>query len=190
MGGPVRAGKPADKYADAVASLSAHGPRRFFFAPHGRKTAGQEDDRGRIGIKMKKTNATMAEKVAQAARQFQQRLTGHMPGAVTVVLSGDTLVITMHDALTPAEKDMAKSAAGATKVQEFHRQLFASSVESLRKEIKRITGVAVREAAAEVETATGSVVQVFTSGTTVQVFQLTRGISARAWKETGGTRKS
>jgi hypothetical protein len=51
----------------------------------------------------------------------------------------------------------------------------------LRQEIKRITGVDVREAAAEVEPATGTVVQVFTSGTMVQVFQLSQGISAADW---------
>jgi uncharacterized protein YbcI len=128
----------------------------------------------------------MAEKIAQAARDFQQQLTGHMPGLVTVVLSGETLVITLQDALTPAERDLARSAGGASKVQEFHRQLFSSSVESLRHEIKRITGVAVREAAAEVETATGSVVQVFRSGTTVQVFQLVRSIPEKTWNATPG----
>jgi uncharacterized protein YbcI len=72
-----------------------------------------------------------------------------------------TLVITLHDALSPAEKAMAKSPAGATQVEEFHRQLFNNSADSLRQEIKRITGVEVREAVAEVEPSTGTVVQVF-----------------------------
>ena len=94
------------------------------------------------------------------------------PKAVTVVLSEDTLVITLHEALSPAEKALAQNAAGAAQVQEFHRQLFSSSAQSLRQEIKRITGRDVREATAEVETATGSVVQVFTTGTMVQVFLL------------------
>ena len=125
----------------------------------------------------------MAEKVAQAARDFQQQRTGHVPKAVTVVLSNDTLVITLHEALTPAERALAKSAAGAAKVQEFHRQLFANSADFLRQEIKRITGVDVREATAEVETTTGTVVQVFTSGTMVQVFQLAQGISEKSWNE-------
>src|SRR5688500_16864533 len=123
----------------------------------------------------------MAEQVAQAARDFQQQRTGHVPKAVTVVLSKDTLVITLHEALTPAERALAKSASGAAKVQEFHRQLFANSADSLREEIKRITGVEVREATAEVETTTGTVVQVFTSGTMVQVFQLARDISVDTW---------
>ena len=83
--------------------------------------------------------------------------------------------------MTPAEKALAKTQEGASQLQEYHRQLFLTSSESLRQEIKRITGVDVREAAAEVETATGSVVQVFTTGTTVQVFLLADGVPADSW---------
>src|SRR5690348_4672890 len=130
---------------------------------------------------MESSQSTMAEQVAEAARGFQQRRTGYAPAAVTVVLSNDTLVITLHEALTPAERALAQSAVGAAKVQEFHRQLFASSAGFLREEIKRITGVEVREAAAEIETTTGTVIQVFTSGTMVQVFQLAQPISPERW---------
>jgi uncharacterized protein YbcI len=98
-----------------------------------------------------------------------------------VVLSDQTLVITLHGALSVAEKALAKSPAGAAQVQEFHRQLFATSAEPLREEIKRITGVDVREAAAEVEPASGTVIQVFTSGSMVQVFQMAKTISAETW---------
>jgi uncharacterized protein YbcI len=101
------------------------------------------------------------------------------------VLSGDTLVVTLHGALSPAEKDLARTPAGAAQVQEFHRQLFASSAEPLWEEIKRITGVAVRGAAAEIEPATGTVVQVFTTGTVVQVFLLAHSVPAAAAIESG-----
>jgi len=130
---------------------------------------------------MDKQKRTMAQQVAQAASDFQQQRTGHVPKAVTVVLSEDTLVITLHGALSPAESALAQSATGAAQVREFHQQLFTSSADSLREEIRKITGVPVREAVAEVETTTGSVVQVFTSGTMVQVFQLAQGISAEVW---------
>jgi uncharacterized protein YbcI len=80
---------------------------------------------------------------------------------------------------------MAKSPEGAAKVQEFHRQLFATSCEPLRQEIKRITGVDVREATAEIETATGAVVQVFTTGTVVQVFRLAQGVADGNWSSNG-----
>ncbi|RQV99031.1 hypothetical protein EH220_02335 [bacterium] len=51
----------------------------------------------------------------------------------------------------------------------------------LREEIKRITGIAVGEAAAEVETRIGAVVHAFTSGMMVQVFRLASGISSDTW---------
>ncbi|MEX0612540.1 MAG: Na-translocating system protein MpsC family protein [Pirellulales bacterium] len=116
--------------------------------------------------------ATIAQQVAQMASVLQWQRTGHAPKAVTVVLSEDTLVVTLHGALTPAEQALAKSREGAAKVQEFHRQLFRNSVDSLWQEIKRITGRDVREAAAEIDPATGSVVHAFTTGTMVQVFLL------------------
>ena len=124
---------------------------------------------------------TMAQQVAQAASAFQQQRTGHEPSAVTVVLSDDTLVISLHGALTPAEQASLVDPDGAAKVREFHRQLFASDSDGLREEIKRITGVDVREAVAEIESETGTVTHVFTSGTMVQVFLLARKVSAERW---------
>lgn len=121
---------------------------------------------------MQDTNRTMAKQIAQVATAFQQQRTGHEPKSVSVVLSGDTLVVTLHGALSPAEQAMSQSPEGAAKVQEFHRQLFQSASETLREDIKRITGMDVREATTEVEPASGAVVQVFTSGTMVQVFLL------------------
>lgn len=114
----------------------------------------------------------MTQQLAEAASALQQQRTGHAPKAVTIVLNEDTLVVTLHEALTPAEKALAQSPAGAAKVQEFHRQLFSNSSDAMRQEIKRITGREVREAAAEVETETGAVVHAFTTGAMVQVFLL------------------
>ena len=134
---------------------------------------------------MEKLDSTVAHEIAQAASAFEQQRTGHAPKSVTVVLSEQTLVITLHGALSPAEKALAKSPAGAAQVQEFHKQLFHNSADSLRQEIKRIAGVEVREATAEVETTTGTVVQVFTTGTMVQVFLLARGVPAGSWSGNG-----
>jgi uncharacterized protein YbcI len=131
---------------------------------------------------MNKTKSTMAQQIAQAAVAFEQRRTGsHAPKTVTVVLSEGTLLITLHEALSPAEKELARTAAGAAQVQEFHRQLFASSSDSLRQEINRITGMNVREATAEVEPASGAVVQTFTTGTVVQVFMLGGNAPTETW---------
>src|SRR5438477_12505276 len=130
---------------------------------------------------MDKTDSTMAQQIAQAAITFEERRTGHRPHSATVVLSEDTVVITLYGALSPAERALAKSPAGAAQVQEFHRQLFSTSSEPLRQEIKKITGVEVRQATAEVETTTGAVVHAFTTGMVVQVYLLDGDVPSDAW---------
>jgi uncharacterized protein YbcI len=134
---------------------------------------------------MENTNSAMAQKIAEAASAFEKRRTGHGPRSVTVVVSDNTLVITLHEALSPAEKALAQSQVGAVQLQEFHQRLFANSSESFRREIKRITGVEVREAAVEVEPASGTVVKAFSNGTVVQVYLLTHGLSAGTWSGSG-----
>jgi uncharacterized protein YbcI len=131
---------------------------------------------------MNHSNSTKAQQIAQAAIAFEQRRTGnHLPKSVTVVLSEGTLVITLHEALSPAERALSRTPVGAAQVQEFHRQLFANSSDSLRQEIQRITGMEVREATAEIEPASGAVVQAFTTGTVVQVFLLSGSAPTEAW---------
>jgi uncharacterized protein YbcI len=134
---------------------------------------------------MDKPLSTVAQQIAQAAIAFEQARTGHTPSSVAVVLSENTLVVTLHGALSPAEKALARSPAGAAQVQEFHRQLFANSSAALRQEIKRITGVEVGEATAEVEPTTGTVVRACTTGTVVEMFLLASGVPADSWRGNG-----
>ncbi|MFM7521527.1 MAG: Na-translocating system protein MpsC family protein [Planctomycetota bacterium] len=116
--------------------------------------------------------ASVSKELAGIALAMQTERTGHAPKAVTVVTGPETVVVTLHEALTPAEKLLARSAAGAAKVEEYHRALFAVSCDELRREVQRLTGQRVREAAVVVEPATGAIVHAFTSGTLVQIFQL------------------
>lgn len=127
---------------------------------------------------------TTAQRIAEAASEFEKRRTGHSPHSVTVVLSGETLVVTLHGALSPAERALAITPTGAAELQSYRRRLFDTSAAAFRQEIKDITGVEVREVAAEVEPTTGAVVTVFTTGTVVQVFLLTNGVATDTW--TGG----
>ncbi len=134
---------------------------------------------------MANSSSTMAEQIARAASTFEQQRTGHVPKTVTVVLSEDTLVITLRGALSPAEQAVAKNPAGAAQMQEFHQQLFSTACAPLRQEIERITGVEVREASAAIETVTGAVMQIFATGTVVQVFLLAQSIPADTWSGSG-----
>ncbi len=134
---------------------------------------------------MEKTHSTMAQQIAQAAIAFERRRTGRVPGKVTVVVTNDTLVITLHGVLSPAERALAKDSDGAAQMEEFHQQLFANSSAELLNEIKRITGQEVREAVAEIETSSGTVVKVFTTGTEVQVFRLAGNVPTDTWSGNG-----
>lgn len=126
---------------------------------------------------MNTPDSTIPQQLARIARRLQEQRTGHLPSSVTVVLGEDTLVVNLHDALTPAEIALAQSPAGAVQVQEFHRQLFANSTNEMRHEILRLTGRQVRDAEAEVELATGTVMHAFTTGAMVQVFLLNQSVA-------------
>ena len=139
---------------------------------------------------MIKSNSPMAEKIAQAAMAFEQGRTGHAPKWATVVMSETTLVITLHEALSPAEMALAKTPTGAAQVQEFHRQLFANAAESMRQEIKRISGVEVREAREEIKTTNCTVVQTFANGTVVQVYLLACNVPTQTWSGTASNEQS
>ena len=71
--------------------------------------------------------STVAHQIAQAAIAFEEQRTGQVARAVNVVLGGETVVITLHGVLSPAEQALARTRAGAAQVQEFHRQLFTSA---------------------------------------------------------------
>lgn len=124
-----------------------------------------------------------AQQIARAAIAFEKRRTGHVPKSVTVVLSEGTLVITLHDALSPAERGLANTPEGVARMQDFHRQLFASSSEPFLAEIRKITGMPVREVAAELVPASGAVVHAFTTGSVVQVYQLDGNMSTEFWSD-------
>jgi len=123
----------------------------------------------------------MAQQIAQTAIAFEELRLGRRPTSVTVVLGGDTLVITMHGVLSPAEKALAASPAGAARLQDFHQKLFQFSSDALRREISRITGLELCEVSKEKATAA---VQVFSVGTVVQVFLLAGRLPADSWDGT------
>ena len=83
-------------------------------------------------------SANFSKELAEIALSMQSERTGHTPKAVTVVASDETVVLTLHEALTPAEKILSRTEAGAAKVEQYHRALFAVSCDELRREIQRL----------------------------------------------------
>jgi uncharacterized protein YbcI len=106
---------------------------------------------------------TIGQRIARAARAFEKRRTNHGRKWVAVFMNEDTIVIALHGSLTAEEKALAQSLAGATRVREFHRQMFSKASAALLRKIKSITGMEVRDTTAEIEPTTGHVVQIFTT---------------------------
>ena len=106
---------------------------------------------------MEKTDLTITEQIARAASRFEHSVRAVATDGWPSFLNADTMVITLHAALTAAEKAFAACPAGAAQVQD-SPPLFTTAPTSLWKRIRRITGMQVREATAEVETTTGTVV--------------------------------
>jgi uncharacterized protein YbcI len=132
-------------------------------------------------IRMDSPARTKAQRIATAAAEFETRRTGHSPTSVTVVLTGETLVITLHGALSPAECAVANKPNGAAELQQYRRNLFESAATTFRQEIKEITGVEINEESPEVEPVSGTVVSVFSTGTVVQVYLLAKGLPTDIW---------
>ncbi|MBC7820958.1 MAG: DUF2294 family protein [Planctomycetaceae bacterium] len=121
---------------------------------------------------MTKFDSTITQRVAEVANVFQEQRTGRAPIVVTAVLSEDALVVTLREALTPAEKALAWTPEITAQVQPLHQHLFTNSSEFMRPENSPITDRHVREAVTEIETAMGTVVNALTNGAMVQVLRL------------------
>jgi Na+-translocating membrane potential-generating system (MpsC) len=70
---------------------------------------------------------------------------GRSPRLLAVVLSGETLVVTLLGALSPAVRALARTAEGAAEMQEYHRRLFTACFDEPRQQIKRITASGARQ---------------------------------------------
>lgn len=131
----------------------------------------------------------MAQQIARAAIDFEVQRTGRVPKSISVVVGPESVVITLHEALSPAERTLAQSPSGAAQVQELHRRLFDASSDSLREEIKRITGVNIRDASVDIQTADGAVLKAFNSGTVVQLFLLAGDVPTDTWSGNESTER-
>ena len=117
-------------------------------------------------------NRDYVKQLAEIASVQQQLRTGHPPKKVDVALAGDALVMVLHDALTTAEKKLAQDPHAGNQFRAFHRELFLNSSNTMKQEIARVTGRAVRETVGQLDTGDGSLVYAPMTGVMIQVYML------------------
>jgi len=127
---------------------------------------------------------SMARDIARAVIDFEHQRAGHSPESVDVTLGQNTLVITLRGVLSPGELTMARTPAGAARIEELQQQLFEAAGAGLRHDIERITGTPIVDATASVDSGRGSVVRSFPSGTLVQIYLLASTVPAQHWSGT------
>jgi len=133
---------------------------------------------------MDRLPSSITQKIAHAARACEQRQTKHGRDWVAVFMNEDTIVIALHGSLTTAEQVLVQSPAGVTQVRAFHQQLFTNVSATLVQDVKRITGMEVRDTKADILATTGSVVLVFTTDTMREKFLLPTDQAAHGRRDT------
>jgi uncharacterized protein YbcI len=145
---------------------------------------------------MDRSQRTIGQRIAQAARDFEQLRTGSGREWVAVFLNEATIVIALHGSLTDAERALVGNPAGRAKVLEQQQQLFAGAV--LFRKIRSISGMVVLNSTVEIGPTTTGLVLLFTTDTAGMDFPLSPGRPARArmpgrgpleWPE-GGIRRT
>jgi Na+-translocating membrane potential-generating system (MpsC) len=82
---------------------------------------------------------SVAQQIAEAASAFEQERTGHAPTSVTVVVTAETVVITLHGALSPAEMarhDFGRSGQSPGVSPAFVRQFIRTSAAGNQKDYR------------------------------------------------------
>jgi len=120
--------------------------------------------------------SSVAKQIAGEAVAFERRANGREPEAVMVTVCDKTLVVAVVTSLTPAERAAAVNVIGASQIQAYHRHLFVSTSDNLRKSIEQITGVPLGAVTVRVDAGTGTVVEGLSTGNDLDVFLFARGV--------------
>jgi len=120
----------------------------------------------------------LARKVARAIGCFEHALLDRVPRSVTIVTSGDRVVVSLHESFSPLERRLAAGSGGCCRVKEFHHGIFDSSREALVDHVRSSTGVSLDAGIMHVDPATGSILKTFTTDPSVELFLLGEGLPA------------
>lgn len=133
------------------------------------------------GEHLSQTQPGIAQKIAQIAWNYEFQNRGHVPKSVHVVLSGNTLVVTFHGALTLAELVLVQTRQGAEQIQEFQQSLFAGSAQEMLREMEKATEDFAEGVVTASPFSAGALIKVFETGTIIQVFLLSKNFPTDSW---------
>jgi uncharacterized protein YbcI len=93
---------------------------------------------------------------------FEQEFMGRGPDEVRALVSRDLVVVRLKDVLTPAERQLAKTAEGVEMVKQLRQNLIAQGRDKLCEQVGEITGAKMLGLFTDIDVQLGERVFVFT----------------------------
>lgn len=100
--------------------------------------------------------------VRTAIIKFEQEFLGRGPDEVRVFIVRDMLVVRLKGVLTPAERQLAKTAEGVDMVKRLRQNLIAQGRERLCEQVADLIGATITALFTDIDTVVGERIFVFT----------------------------
>jgi uncharacterized protein YbcI len=113
-------------------------------------------------VKPAQRQGEMENQIKNAIIKFEQEFMGRGPDEVRAFIVRDLIVIRLKGVLTPAERQLAKTAEGVEMVKQLRQNLIAQGRDRLMEQIQAITGAKTTALFTDIDTQIGERVFVFT----------------------------
>lgn len=121
---------------------------------------------------MQKTKGQVEAEISEAIIKFEREYMGRGPDETKTYIIGDMILVRLKGVLTPAEKQLAKTAEstqGRNLIKQVRIELLEKAKGLLDAIIQDITGHSIRSLHTDISTVTGERVIIFTLGGDVAV---------------------
>ena len=108
------------------------------------------------------TTAAMESSIRNAIIKFEQEFMGRGPDDVRASIVRDLVVVRLKGVLTPAERQLAKTAEGVDMVKRLRQNLIAQGRDKLCEQVSDITGAKILGVFTDIDVQLGERVFVFT----------------------------
>ncbi len=113
-------------------------------------------------LKGKRTKGEIEAAVRNAIIKFEQEFMGRGPDDVRAFIVRDILLVRLKGVLTPAERQLAKTADGIDMVKRLRQNLIAQGRDRLCEQVADMTGAKATALFTDVDTSVGERIIVFT----------------------------
>lgn len=113
-------------------------------------------------MKNGQTKGEVESAIRNAVIKFEQEFMGRGPEDVRAFIVKDIILVRLKGVLTPAERQLAKTAEGIEMVRRLRQTLIAQGREKLSQQVEEITGAKTTGLFTDIDTQIGERVIVFT----------------------------